>query len=351
MAVRISIVDSLYMKRMFDALVPRLLAMGHRPTRYLDHQTLFSNSEAWSTTDVLLCMGSVPCTAVVMDRAPNLKAVISCVTGTEAIHVRAATERAIVVGNGQTPENCQAMAESTVLLILAALYELNKAQHLLRTNSPRPGRMTARMLRGRTLGLVGLGRIARGVAHLLGAWGVDIVAFAPRTPQSDYPNGVRKVEFDNLVRISDIISLHTSLNDQTRRLVNAERLAMMKPGVVIVNTARGDMIDDDALVESVQCGHVAAVALDTFAIEPLPSDSSLRKIEHAILTPHMIGHTVEADASLARAALDNLTRVCRGALPLYVCNPEVSSAWLAKWGGDPLRIGRNDKSNSVQPRS
>ena len=93
------------------------------------------------------------------------------------------------------------------------------------------------------------------------------------------------------------------------------------------------MIDDDALVAAVASGHIAAVALDTFAVEPLPPDSPLRDLEHAVLTPHMIGHTAEADASLADAAFENLSRVCRGALPLYLCNPEISDAWLKKWGG------------------
>jgi D-3-phosphoglycerate dehydrogenase len=332
MTTQISIVDSSFMNRMFDALVPKLAGMGHRSTRYRDHQALFSDQEAWRTTDILLCMGSVPCTAAAMDRAPNLKAVISCVTGTEAIDVRAATQRTIVVGNGQTEKNYQAMAESTVLLILAGLYELNKAQHLLRTSAPRPAQLTARMLRGRTLGLIGLGRIAREIAHLLETWSVDIVAYAPHTAQSGYPSGVRKVELEELLRISDVVSLHASLNDQTRNLLNAERLAMMKPGAVVVNTARGAMIDDHALVDAVERGHISAVALDTFTIEPLPPDSPLRNIEHAVLTPHMIGHTAEADASLAEAALENLTRVCRGALPFYVCNPEVGGAWMTKWG-------------------
>jgi phosphoglycerate dehydrogenase-like enzyme len=123
-----------------------------------------------------------------------------------------------------------------------------------------------------------------------------------------------------------------SLNDSTRGLVNAEKLRLMKKTAILINVARGAIVDEAALAEALRSKSIAGAALDCFATEPLPADSSLRGLPNVILTPHMIGHTVEAHHSLEVATRDNLNRILSGRPPRYAVNPAVLPAWTARWG-------------------
>jgi phosphoglycerate dehydrogenase-like enzyme len=123
-----------------------------------------------------------------------------------------------------------------------------------------------------------------------------------------------------------------SLNPETRGLIGAEQLMLMKKTAILVNTARGAIVDEAALAEALRKGIITGAAIDCFEVEPLPNDSPLRGLPNAILTPHMIGHTVEAHHSLEVATRENLARVLSGEPPRYVVNPAVLPAWTAKWG-------------------
>jgi phosphoglycerate dehydrogenase-like enzyme len=127
----------------------------------------------------------------------------------------------------------------------------------------------------------------------------------------------------------------TNLNSGSRGLLNAERLRLLKPGAVLVNTARGAIIDEAALVAVARERPDLLLALDTFTVEPLPADSPLRDIPNAILTPHMLGHTQESSDALPDAAVENAQRILAGELPLYLCNPEIVARWQARWQSTP----------------
>ncbi len=215
--------------------------------------------------------------------------------------------------------------------MLAALYDLHGAEKILRENRRRPQLPIAHMLHGKRIGLVGFGGIGSRVAHLLAPWGGEIVAY-DRAAITD-PH-VQAVDLATLLSTSDVISLHVGLSHETYHLLNHENLKLVKRGAILVNTARGGVIDETALYEAARDGRFARIALDVFDKEPLSPTSPLRDLPNAILTPHMIAQTVEARAAFIPLAVENVTRLLEGELPEaeYFRNPEVAARWLAKWG-------------------
>lgn len=189
------------------------------------------------------------------------------------------------------------MAESPVLLILALLYDLRGAERVLRERLPRPVAQQAQLLRGNTVGSVGFGRIARGVAERLSPWGVRLLAHSRHLTSGPTvgPAGceVRRVSLDELLLTSDVVSLHATVSPGAAPLIGARELALMKPSAVLINTARGALIDETALVAALKHRAIKSAALDTFVTEPLPGDHPLRSLDNVILTPHMIVHTRE----------------------------------------------------------
>jgi D-3-phosphoglycerate dehydrogenase len=261
-----------------------------------------------------------------------LRALLSAVIGIEGFDLAEATARGVVVGNARPFETIRGMSEATVLMMLAALYRFDQARDLLRCNLPPPSARNAHMLHGHTVGFLGYGRIAQDVAALIRNWGAQLQFYDVLPLTEPYPFGARRVDLDTLLRSSDVVSVHATLTSESYHLLNRERLRLMKSGAILVNVARGAIIDEEALCEVLRDGWLAGAALDVFEIEPLPAASPLRNIPNAVLTPHKIGHTLEAEAALARVAYENVTRVLSGRPPLYVVNPEVLPAWTRKWG-------------------
>jgi D-3-phosphoglycerate dehydrogenase len=156
-------------------------------------------------------------------------------------------------------------------------------------------------LKDKTLGLIGLGGIGREVARIARGIGMQVIAWN-RTPRSDA--GVPLVELDALLARADVISLHLALTNETRALIGAEQLARTKPGVILVNTARGALIDENALIEALRSGHVRQAGLDVFHAEPLKSDHPLALMENVTLSSHAAFRTLEASMTLMRRAID-----------------------------------------------
>ncbi len=276
-------------------------------------------------TDLILMSSRSVVTRSILAAAPRLRGVVFATIGTESIDLAAATELGIAVANGPTPENFNSMAEATVMVMLALAYDLHGTERVLRDNLPRPSTMRAHMLMGKTVGLIGLGRIARGVVERLAGWHVRIAAFDPYVKEA--PAGVTLVTLETLLGESDIISVHTTLSPETRHMIGAAQFAAMKPTAFLVNTARGGMIDEAALYEALASRRIAGAALDAFELEPLPAQHPLRRLDNVILTPHMVGHTQEIFDAIPGTALENIERILRGEPPLYCRNPEVVDAW------------------------
>jgi phosphoglycerate dehydrogenase-like enzyme len=292
--------------------------------------TIFPKEEwpQWfSETDVMVVSPRDVCSREVMLAAPRLRAVVSTVIGVDTIDLDAASDMGLIVGHGAIPENFLGVSEATVMLIAALLLDLPGKSQLLRTNAPRPPHMKARMVRGKTIGLIGMGRTARGVVERLAGWDVRLQAHDPYIAQEAAPAGVRMVDLPTLLRTSDVVSVHVTLTSETRHMLGTAELRLMQPHAYLVNTARGGAIDEQALYGVLRDGVIAGAALDVFEEEPLALASPLRTLDNVILTPHMIGHSRELMAALAPAAAENVLRVLRGEPPVYVKNPEVLPAW------------------------
>ena len=168
-------------------------------------------------------------------------------------------------------------------------------------------------LEGKTLGIVGLGAIGSRVARLAQAFGMKILVTTAGADQGrSAALGARHVSLDELLRQSDVVSLHLRLNDETRGIVGREQLGLLKPTAYLVNTARGALIDRDALLDALQHERIAGAALDVFGEEPLPAEDSLRSLPNVVLTPHNAGVTPEVIAEGLRRAVENVQRFLEG---------------------------------------
>ncbi|MBV9551881.1 MAG: D-3-phosphoglycerate dehydrogenase [Alphaproteobacteria bacterium] len=318
---------SLYL---FVSIVERLRASGHDIVFHEDSDAFGAAGGTLSDADVLLAASSFDCTRALIASGPRLRGIVSPTTGVEGFDLAAATELGVLVANGQTRENVESMAEATILLMLAVLYDLHGAETVLRENRPRPRQINARMLGGKTVGIIGFGRIARAVAARLVGWDVSLQAYT-RQPPIGFGT-VRFIGLDELLQTSDVVCVLAALNNGTRGLLTAGRLRLLKMGATLINTARGGIIDETALCELAARRPDLRLALDTFTTEPLPADSPLRGLPNAILTPHMLGHTQEAQAGLPETAVENARRLLAGQVPRHVCNPDVIPRWRARWG-------------------
>lgn len=263
-----------------------------------------------------------------LDASPRLRALVFPTIGVDAVDLEACATRGLIVANGATPENFLAMSEATVMLMLVLLYRLHESERLLRENAGRPQQMYARMLRGRTIGLIGSGRIGSGVIARLRAFEpADILVHDPYLSPQGAPEGVRLATREELLEVSDVISLHVPLNAQTRGLIGETELRAMKPDAILVNTSRGGLIDEEALVRVMRDGRLAGAGLDVTETEPLPTDHPLRNLDRVVLTPHILGHTTDLYGVMPDVLVENATRVMRGDLPVYTRNAEIEALW------------------------
>jgi phosphoglycerate dehydrogenase-like enzyme len=313
----------------FDPAEAAVTAKGHTVRRYRSSADFLRADNALAHADVLYAVGYLDVSRALLAAAPRLRAVISPWMGTDGFDERAATDLCILVGNGQASENAESMAEATVMMILACLYDLNGTQRRFQEGLSVPPDLQARMLKGKTVGLIGYGGIARGVAQRLSTWGVTFLAYTPRPPAD---SAMTFVGLAQLLAGSDIVCVLAPLTPETRNMLNAERLASMKKGAILINTSRGGIVDEDALYALVKDGHLANVGLDVFQTEPLPMESPLRTLPGAVLTPHYVGHTHESRSTLIGMGVANVLRVLDGRPPLYLRNPDVLAAWRARWG-------------------
>ncbi len=255
---------------------------------------------ALASAQALIVRSETRVTAELLSRAPHLRLVARAGTGVDTIDVAAATRRGVAVMN--TPgANTVSAAEHTLGLLLALLRHIPWAAEAMRRGEWDRKRFEGRELRGKTIGIVGLGRIGGHVAQLARAFGMNVVAHDPFLPAERATElQVKVLPLEQLLGVSDVISLHVALTEATRHLINAERLVLVKPTAVLVNTARGELVDEAALAAAIRDQRIAGAAIDVFAVEPLPADSPLRQLDRVILTPHLAASTAEAQERVAQ---------------------------------------------------
>jgi D-3-phosphoglycerate dehydrogenase len=240
----------------------------------------------------------------IMAQCPGLKHIVFLGTGASSyMDVPALAQLGITVhtikGYGDV-----AVAEHTVALMFAAARGLARMDRGTRSGTWEP--LEGMQLQGKTLGLIGLGGIGQEVARIARGIGMEVVAWN-RTPRGDA--GVRFADLDTVLAAADVVSLHLSLNDETRGLIDAARIARMKPGVIVINTARGALIDEAALIDALNRGHIRHAGLDVFHAEPLKGDHPLARMDNVTPSSHAAFRTLEASETLIRRAIDIVKRI------------------------------------------
>jgi D-3-phosphoglycerate dehydrogenase len=255
----------------------------------------------------------------VLQACPKLTLISIWGTGTDNVDLKAAAARGITVTN--TPgANALAVAEHTVALILAVAKQLAQADRAMRQGGwPRN---LVPQLRGKRLGLIGTGLIGREVAAMGRGLGLEVVAwtFHPN-PNLAVSLGLRYVELDELLRTSDIVSLHLRATPDTQHFLSRERLGMLKAGAILLNTARGTLIDEAALVEWLREKRIAGAGLDVFETEPLPAGHPLTTLPNVLLTPHCGGMTPDSNLIGLAMAVENIENYLKGKPTHVVVGP------------------------------
>jgi len=250
--------------------------------------------------------------AAAMDAAPSLKVISKHGSGTDTIDKAAAAERGIQVV-AAAGANATAVAEQALALLLACTKSVVSLDARMHAGHWDKSTHKSSELAGKTLGLVGLGAIGRKMARMAAGMDMRIIGFDPYA--KDLPDYVSSVDLDTILRESDAISLHCPLTDENRGMLNAQSLARCKRGVIIVNTARGGLIDEAALLQAVQGGQVKAAGLDSFASEPMEAGHPFQSEPKIILSPHIGGVTLEAYVSMGVTAAENALTVLRQVQP------------------------------------
>lgn len=269
--------------------------------------------------DAYLCGDDAMTRAVISKSLPRLKVISKYGIGLDKIDVRAATDLKVPVLF--TPGvNHTTVAEHTFALLLAAVRNLVvEANH---TAAGRWTRITGNELCGKTLAIVGFGRIGKEVAVRAHAFGLKLVGYGNYWDE-DFARwyGIeRAATIDDALKIADIVSLHTKLTPATRHLINAKNLPLLKRGAVIVNCARGEILELSALVDALKSGHLLAYAADVLDQEPPPADHPLLGLPNVIITPHIGSRTYESVQRQATCAVENLTRYLSGQKPIAQAN-------------------------------
>ncbi len=258
--------------------------------------------------------------------APRLRAVSNMAVGFDNIDVPACTARGILVGN--TPGVLtDTTADFAFTLLMAAARRVVEGDAYVRAGKWQtwdPGLLLGQDIHHATIGIAGMGQIGQAVARR--AHGFDMRIFytdaIPR-PEIEAQTGARQVDLDTLLRESDFVTLHVPLMPETRHLIGAAQLALMKPTAILINTARGPLVDEGALARALAAGRLAGAALDVFEREPRAADNPLLVLDNVVLTAHVAAGTADAFRAKMRAAFANMERVLRGEAPLHEVREDV----------------------------
>lgn len=280
--------------------------------------------------------------AAALDRFASLRIIAKYTIGVDDVDLDAATERGILVTHSPTEANWGGVAEGTVALMLAALKRLPSRDRHVKAGGWRDRRLEGVYLgrrgdgyAGITVGIVGFGRIGTRLADLLAPWRIRLIACDPYVDAARFAErGVERVTLETLLREADVVTLHCNLTAETRGLIGAGALAAMKPSALLINTARGPVVDLDALCDALEADRLGGAALDVFPVEPPPAGARILALgDRVILTPHMIA--ANAGGTLGAAiplATDAVLAALRAEEPEYVYNRDALPQWRRRFG-------------------
>ena len=276
---------------------------------FLPEQSPEALLQAAPEADYILAGGRLPVTGEVLEKASRLKMIQRSGVGLDSLDLDAIREKGIPLYVNQGV-NAESVAEHTLLLILACLRRLTEIDRNTRQGvwkKQEQGIRTAE-LRGKTVGIIGMGHIAKRLAELLQPFGVTILYHNRSRADADFEQrfGLRFTELDELLTRSDVVTLHCALAPETRHLIREETIARMKPGAVLVNTARGGLVEPIALAQALRSGKISFAGLDVHAEEPIGAEYPLKDLNNVILTPHVAGVTADSFRAMMHDAFRNI---------------------------------------------
>lgn len=285
-----------------------------------------------------------PITRRVMQASQRLRVVAKYSVGVDDVDTEAATDLGVMVCHAPTESNCFGVAETTVTFMLSLLKKVAERDADVRAGKWRTkenfayyvGSRSSDGFAGQTIGLVGFGRIGTRVAQLLAPWRANLIAYDPYVPPAHFlTHGVQSVDYQTLLRTADVISFHVVLTKETRYMFGERELACVKPNAIVLNTARGKVLDERALASAIEQGRIRGAAIDAFEEEPLPMDSRLRQLgERVILSPHSASYTEGGELRQGVAwATRSVVTALQGGIPDNVYNRDVIPRWKERFGG------------------
>jgi glyoxylate reductase len=309
----------------FDAAA----CLGSDITYRAPHEGSFSRRELLNeitSADALICLLSVAIDAELLAAAPNLRVVANYAVGYDNIDVPLCTEKRIWATN--TPDVLtEATADFTFALLLGAARRLLEGERMVREDRWQgwaPDVLLGSDVAGRTIGIIGLGRIGRAVARRARGFGMRILYTGPRPVPQAAQFGAERVSLTELLAGSDYVTIHCAASEKTYHLIGAPELANMKANAFLVNTARGSLVDEAALVAALDRGQLAGAALDVFEAEPRMSDA-LRRHEKVLLAPHAASATTKTRRRMGEICVSEVKRVLSGKRPEHPINPELAT--------------------------
>lgn len=290
-------------QEVLDRCAKPLRDAGHTFVAYPKDTDPKVQIERAKDADVIM-LANMPLSAEVIEQCPNLKFIDIAFTGVDHVAVACAKERGVKVSNA-AGYSTQAVAELSLCMMLSLLRNVPKVEERCRANGTKDG-LVGCELSGKTVGIVGAGAIGTRTAELCAAFGCKVLGYK-RHVTGQEADCIEFVSLEELLERSDIVSLHCPLNDSTRHLIDRERLAQMKEGAYLINTARGGVVDSAALAQALDEGHLAGAGIDVFDVEPpLSVEEPLLHCKNAIVTPHVAFATKESMEARAEIVFDNL---------------------------------------------
>ncbi len=272
--------------------------------------------------------------ADILDSCPDLQAVVKSSIGIETVDAEAATDLGILCCNSPTPENYLGVAEATMGLMVALFKRLKFNEQFIRSGGWKELQNRGALMLGRTIGVIGVGRIGQNVARRLGSWGVKVLGYDPYVKQETVVDlGIKMVSLEELLRQSDLVTVHVVLTRETRGMLGMREFKMMKPTAFIVNTSRGPALKEAELVQALNEKIIAGAALDVFEQEPLPMENPLRHVDpmRLILTPHNIGANPGSAEAGQKMAAQSILAILDGKVPDTVVNPLAIPRWKERF--------------------
>lgn len=289
----------------------------------------FELIELCKDVDAVLGMAREKITRKVIEASPKLRVICKYGTGVDNIDVQAATDNGVLVTTASVHN--MTVAEYAFTMILSVLRKVPRNFDYLKGGNWRDASTMGNELYRKTVGIVGFGAIGKELVKRLSGWDVQILTYDPYATEEVQANfGATLVDFETLLKESDVVSLHVPLMDSTKGLISHNELALMKKSAILINSSRGPIVDEKALIDALQKGEIAGAGLDVFETEPISLDSPLLHMSNVVLTPHVAGYTFESLHRISVQSSINCLTVLKGEKPDFLVNPEALEKWKEK---------------------